>query len=118
MTEDRLLNCIIYVLLALAVCVLAGNAIIIQIRGWRNRRQPFLTAPAEAWYKHPGMESMVIGTKPSYFHHITFRTEGGLELKLRVSRDVYYLIPEGAKGTLIWQGEQLYNFTFEENSDT
>ena len=118
MTEDQILNCILYGLLALTVCVCLGNAIVIQIRGWRNRQQPVLTAPAEAWYKHPGMEAMTIGTKSSFFYHITFRTEDGLELKLRVSRDVYFIIPEGAKGTLIWQGEQLYKFTFADNTDT
>lgn len=116
MTEDQMLKILVWGLLALVIAIKLVNIIVLQIRGYRNRRQPVLTAPAVAQYKHPGMEPVFIGVRNTFFHHITFRTEGGLEMKLNVSPDVYRIIPEGVSGELVWQGENLIRFTFEDRS--
>ena len=117
MQEEQLIKIMICGLLALAVGIHLYNTVRIQVRAHRNRRQPVLTAPATAWYKHPGMEPVLTGRTNTYLYHITFRTEDGLEMKLHVSPDVYHIIPEGAKGTLVWQGEKLMEFIFGESAE-
>jgi hypothetical protein len=118
MSEEQILNIIIYSLLALVIGIHLINTIRIQVGAYRQRRLPVLTAPAEAWYKHPGMEPVLIGRHSTYLFHITFRTEDGLEMKLYMNRDVYFIIPEGAKGDLVWQGDRLIKFTFEDTGKT
>ena len=117
MQEEQLIKIMICGLLTLVIGIKLVNVVVIQFRGYRNRRQPILTAPAVALYKHPGMEPVFIGPRNTFLHHITFRTESGLEMKLHVSPDVYHIIPEGAKGTLVWQGEKLMEFEFGESAE-
>ena len=117
MQEEQLIKIMICGLLALVIGIKLVNVVVIQFRGYRNRRQPILTAPAVALYKHPGIEPVFIGPRNTFLHHITFRTESGLEMKLNVSPDVYHIIPEGVSGDLIWQGENLIRFSYKEPAE-
>ena len=101
--------------IALGFCLLywIAHTAVLEYRNWKNSKAPVLTAPAVAYCKHPETALVNQGRTNGNVHFITFHTESGDIVKLYMTAQTFYTIPEGSRGMLTWQGERIWKFEAE-----
>lgn len=101
-------------IILLAVAAFVIYFIQVNYRSNKRNNASVETARAVAYYKHPDMETVLLGRHSSYIYYITFHTESGDILKLYMNPQDYFSIPEGSWGTLTWQSDRFWKFEKEE----
>lgn len=88
------------------------------IQGAKNRRQPTVTVRATVIGRDKNLNNIVYSgfyTRDSGdVCFLCFRTEEGEALTLTVPKDTYLRIPDGAVGTLTYQGTKCERFDADE----
>lgn len=103
--------------LGFAIAVVLFKFILTEYRTAKIRNAPEVTVRATAYHKDPDSYPVIAGRATNYVYHITFHTDSGEALTLCMNRDAYFNIPEGASGELLYQGEKLWRFTFDDGTE-
>lgn len=117
MDTERILRLCVYGVIAFSAVAGLVRYILMECRTAKIRNAPEATLRATAYYKDPETYPVMAGRTTNYVYHITFHTESGEALKLYMNRDAYFNIPEGASGELMFQGEKLWRFTFDDGTE-
>ena len=117
MELEKTIRVVVYTVIAFSAIAGLVRYILMEYRTAKIRNAPEVTVRATAYYKDPDSYPVMAGRTTNYVYHITFHTESGEALTLYMNRDAYFNIPEGASGELLYQGEKLWRFTFDDGTE-
>ncbi len=90
--------------------------LLLEYTSWKNDRQLVQTGGAVVAYKDPDPSHLPQGRASSSVYFITFHTDSGEIVKLYMGYQDYFLIEEGSRGTLTWQGQKFWKFVPDSNA--
>lgn len=117
MPLEKIITGCFYAALGFALAAGLVKYFLMEYRTAKIRNAPVETVRATAYHKDPDSYPVMAGRTTNYVYHITFHTQSGEALKLYMNRDAYFNIPEGASGELMFQGEKLWRFTFDDGTE-
>lgn len=117
MELEKTIRVVVYTVIAFSAIAGLVRYILMEYRTAKIRNAPEVTVRATAYFKDPDSYPVMAGRTTNYVYHITFHTESGEALTLYMNRDAYFNIPEGASGELLYQGEKLWRFTFDDGTE-
>lgn len=117
MELEKTIRVVVYAVIAFSAIAGLSRYILMEYRTAKIRNAPVETVRATAYHKDPDSYPVMAGRTTNYVYHITFHTESGEALTLYMNRDAYFNISEGASGALMFQGEKLWRFTFDDGTE-
>ena len=83
----------------------------------KDSSAPVFTDRATVYFKHEEKDLPYMGRGYDYVRYITFHTDHGQAVKLHMTGQQFFEIPEDAAGMLTWQGEKFWKFEPEKKED-
>ena len=83
----------------------------------KNSTAPVYTDRATVYFKHEEKDLPYMGRGYDYVRYITFHTDHGQAVKLHMTGQQFFEIPEDAVGMLTWQGTRFWKFEPEKKED-
>lgn len=117
MELEKTIRLVVYAVIAFSAIAGLVRYILMEYRTAKIRNAPVETIRATAYHKNPDSYPVMAGRTTNYVYHITFHTDSGEAVTLYMNRDAYFNIPEGASGALMFQGEKLRRFTFDDGTE-
>lgn len=114
---EAVIKVIFYVAIGIFILYEIIRMTITIYRNDKKNKAPVYTERATAYHKHKETDIVFAGMHSSYVYYITFHTDFGEILKLYMTGNDYYIIPEGAVGQLTWQGDKLWKFVPEKKEE-
>ncbi len=105
-----ILRYVLYAVASFAVLAVIVQWIRLELFIRRNNRAEIKTSLAVAQSKDPNPGYAPQGRSSSSVYYITFLTEEGEQVRLYMQYQDFYVIAQGSRGTLTWQGEKFLKF--------
>ncbi len=80
----------------------------------RNSKAPLVTCGATVRTLHPEIAVVPQGRTSGNTFFVTFRLDSGAEVKLHMTYEHFYLLKEGDRGQLTYQGTRFWKFQKED----
>ena len=120
MTPENLAQYVVTILWCCAIPVVIFAIVRFGIREYKLHKDstaPLFTDRATVYFKHEEKDLPYMGRGYDYVRYITFHTDHGQAVKLHMTGQQFFEIPEDAVGMLTWQGTRFWKFEPEKKED-